>query len=291
VGGIPQLTGEQIAGYKIVIPKYEEQKAIADILSLMDTAINKNNQLITKKEQQKKWLMWQLLTGRKRLKGFEKSKWSKLKLGDAFEFLKSYSISRDGLTIDNSEDAVNCVHYGDIHALFENEFLNFETQQGIPKIIDGSFKIDKKDYLHDGDIVMADASEDYEGVGEVVEVFNIGSKIAIGGLHTIVLRGNELVAIGFRGYLFSSESVRNTLRKMATGTSVYSVTKTTLTNLVFDIPESTKEQTAIAQVLQAADKEIQLLKDKTIKLREKKKGLMQQLLTGKKRLNVSKNEN
>jgi len=44
------------------------------------------------------------------------------------------------------------------------------------------------------------------------------------------------------------------------------------------------EQTAIAQVLQAADKEIQLLKAKTEKLREQKKGMMQVLLTGKKRL-------
>jgi type I restriction enzyme, S subunit len=48
---------------------------------------------------------------------------------------------------------------------------------------------------------------------------------------------------------------------------------------------SYKEQTAIAQVLQAADKEIQLLKTKTEKLKEQKKGLMQVLLTGKKRLN------
>ena len=51
------------------------------------------------------------------------------------------------------------------------------------------------------------------------------------------------------------------------------------------IPPSVEEQTAIAQVLQAADKEIKLLKAKADKLREQKKGLMQMLLTGKKRLN------
>jgi type I restriction enzyme S subunit len=49
------------------------------------------------------------------------------------------------------------------------------------------------------------------------------------------------------------------------------------------IPEK-EEQTAIAQVLQAADKEIRLLKAKAVKLREQKKGLMQVLLTGKMRL-------
>ncbi|MBK9480795.1 MAG: restriction endonuclease subunit S [Bacteroidetes bacterium] len=52
---------------------------------------------------------------------------------------------------------------------------------------------------------------------------------------------------------------------------------------------SIEEQTAIAQVLQAADKEISLLKAKAEKLREQKKGLMQQLLTGKVRLKI-KNE-
>jgi restriction endonuclease S subunit len=49
---------------------------------------------------------------------------------------------------------------------------------------------------------------------------------------------------------------------------------------------SIEEQTAIAQVLQTADKEIQLLKAKTDKLREQKKGMMQVLLTGKKRLKI-----
>jgi type I restriction enzyme S subunit len=53
------------------------------------------------------------------------------------------------------------------------------------------------------------------------------------------------------------------------------------------IPPSVEEQTAIAQVLQAADKEIGLLKAKAEKLREQKKGVMQQLLTGKVRLKIN----
>jgi restriction endonuclease S subunit len=48
---------------------------------------------------------------------------------------------------------------------------------------------------------------------------------------------------------------------------------------------SFEEQTAIAQILQAVDKELSLLKAKTEKLKEQKKGMMQVLLTGKKRLN------
>jgi len=49
-----------------------EQKNISKVLRLMERIINQNNQLIFQKELQKKWLMQNLLTGNKRLKGFEK---------------------------------------------------------------------------------------------------------------------------------------------------------------------------------------------------------------------------
>jgi type I restriction enzyme S subunit len=250
----------------------------------MDTAINKNNSLITQKELQKKWLMQNLLTGKKRLLNDE---WITIKLGDVFEIVKSYSISREGLTKSYKENLIYCIHYGDIHAFYETDFIDFSKQKSIPQILDEGYISNAKDYLKEGDVIMADASEDYEGVGEVVEVVNLENKIAVGGLHTIVLRANsEIIAKIFCGYFFSSETVRNALRKIATGTSVYSVTKSQIHNLSFIIPNSLREQSAIAQVLQEADKEIQLLKAKTEKLREMKKGLMQVLLTGKKRLQV-----
>ncbi len=315
----------------ILIPPLPEQRAIAKALSLMDSAINQNNQLIAQKELRKKWLMQNLLTGKKRLnldlfdfsddhdfKNNEKSsesfnqenhssdkgkrlgnekfkikneKWISVRLRDAFEFVRSYSISRDGLTISGSENLIYCIHYGDIHAFYESDFLDFSEQKSIPQILKDSFPISESDFLKDGDIIIADASEDYNGVGEAVEVKNIKDKLAVGGLHTIVLRGKSgIIANGFRGYLFASERVRNTLRKFANGTSVYSVSKTILQNLSLIIPNSIKEQTAIAQVLQAADKEIALLKAKTEKLREQKKGMMQVLLTGKKRLNYDSSD-
>lgn len=279
-------------GKRLPSPPLPEQKAIAHILSLMDTAINKNNWLIAKKELRKIWLMQNLLTGKKRLlngeSGIINDEWKTIKLGDVFEFIKSYSISREGLTKSIKENPIYCIHYGDIHAFYESDFLDFSNQKSIPQIIDETYTINKKDYLKEGDIIMADVSEDYEGVGEVVEVVNLDNKIAVGGLHTIVLRGNsEIITYGFCGYFFSSETVRNAFRKVATGTSVYSITTPQIHNLSFIIPNSLKEQTAIARVLQAADKGIQLLKIKTEKLREQKKGLMQVLLTGKKRLRTN----
>jgi type I restriction enzyme S subunit len=63
------------------------------------------------------------------------------------------------------------------------------------------------------------------------------------------------------------------------------MSKSDFIKLEFLLPEY-EEQTAIAQVLQAADKEISLLRVKAEKLREQKKGMMQQLLTGKVRLKI-----
>lgn len=272
----------------VALPPLPEQKTIAQVLSTADAAIHTTEKLIAQKELRKKWLMQQLLTGKKRLLNDElrmmNDEWKPIRIGDVFKFIKSYSISREGLQNDD-EGSIFCIHYGDIHAKYDSSFLDFERQKNIPQLIDEDISIEEGNYLQDGDIVMADASEDYEGVGAAVEVKNINERKAIGGLHTLILRAdNNTISPDFAAYFFSSEKVRNTLRKYATGTSVYSVTKTIIHNLSFIIPNSLEEQTAISQVLQAADKEISLLKAKAEKLREQKKGLMQVLLTGKIRL-------
>jgi len=284
-----EISKNDFEKFKISLPPFPEQTAIAQLLSTWDNAITKTQALIAQKEQLKKWLMQNLLTGKMRLKindelGVINDELKKVNLKDVFQFIKSYSISREGLKISKDKNSTYCIHYGDIHSLYENDFLDFAKQHNIPQLRN-EISINETDYLKDGDIIMADASEDYDGVGEAVEVCNLEHRKAIGGLHTIVLRGNtKIISPNYSAYLFSSENVRNKLRKMANGTSVYSVSKSTLHNLSLIIHNSLKEQTAIAKVLQAADKEIQLLKTKCDKLKEQKKGLMQVLLTGKKRL-------
>jgi len=306
---IPDLNHKDFYKIKIIVPPLPEQTRLATLLTTWDHALKTTQSLIEHSQLRKKWLMQQLLTGKKRLnydlsdlpddhdsktekeksgksfnqKNHSSDNWKEVRLGDIFQFVKSYSISRDGLSRDQGN--LFCIHYGDIHAFYETEFLNFKTQKDIPKIIDEKINIQEKDFLKEGDVIIADASEDYEGVGEAIVVLNIDNKIAVGGLHTIVLRDfTSATTANFRGYLFDSEKVRNELRVKATGTSVYSVTKTTLESIILNLPPLS-EQTAIAQVLQTADKEIQLLKAKAEKLKKQKKGLMQILLTGKKRLN------
>jgi len=279
----PAINSSDVRKLKIPLPPLPEQTAIANLLSTWDKTIETTQKLIAQKELRKKWLMQMLLTGKKRVKGFC-GKWRGISLKEVFSFIKSYSVPRDELTTDSNSENIFCIHYGDIHALYDSEFLNFARQKLIPKIYNYKYKISEKDLLQDGDLIIADASEDYNGVGEAVEVINIQDKKAVGGLHTIVLRDiSDKTENGFRAYLFSSEFIRNSLRRKATGTSVYSVTKSILEKLNFNLPEK-QEQTSIVQILSSSDKEIKLLRSKLGKLKEQKKGLMQVLLTGKKRI-------
>lgn len=287
---VAAIYGRDLDDIKFLLPPLPEQKAIAKVLSTWDKAIEKTQELIKLKEQRKKYLMQQLLTGKKRLKGF-KGEWKEMALENCFKFIKSYSITRDGLTKNYISSATYCIHYGDIHAYYETDFLDFSAQQNIPQLL-APQAMNPIDYLKEGDVIMADASEDYEGVGESVVVLNLGDKIAVGGLHTIVLRGkNKMTNKFFNGYLFASEVVRNELRRKATGTSVYSVSRSALLTLHLLLP-SYEEQSAIANVLEKCDKDITSQGQILEELKEQKKGLMQVLLTGKRRVKMDKsNEN
>ena len=76
---VAAIYGRDLNTIKFALPPLSEQNAIAKTLVMMDTAINQNNQLIAQKELQKKWLMQNLLTGKKRLKGFV-GEWKYVKL-------------------------------------------------------------------------------------------------------------------------------------------------------------------------------------------------------------------
>jgi type I restriction enzyme S subunit len=215
--------------------------------------------------------------------------WNTPDFGSIFTFLKSFSFSRRQLTDKKTADAVRNIHYGDIHATYQNEILDLEVERTIPYLKDGLIDINNFDdqnfpSLSDGDLIIADASEDYEGICDSVELKNVESNKIVAGLHTFVARTKESkVALGFRTYVLKHHQVTRELRRIATGTSVYGVSKTNLSKVKIALPPL-PEQRAIAKVLGSMDKAInannQLIAQKELR----KKWLMQNLLTGKKRL-------
>ncbi|MFD3408823.1 restriction endonuclease subunit S [Aquirufa sp. HETE-83D] len=215
--------------------------------------------------------------------------WSTPDFGDVFNFLKTFSFSRDQLTRETTNDKIRNIHYGDIHSTYENEILDLDIEQTVPYLLDGI--IDPKCFddesfpaLKEGDLIIADASEDYMGVCDCVELKNINGAKIVSGLHTFAARATDgKIAIGYRTYSLQHEQVIRELRRIATGTSVYGVSKTNLSKVKIALPPL-PEQKAIAKVLSTADAAIHTTEKLVAQKELCKKWLMQQLLTGKKRL-------
>ena len=217
------------------------------------------------------------------------SDWTAPEFGTVFSFLKSFSFSREQLTNNKTNDEIRNIHYGDIHATYENEILDFEFEHTVPFLKDGlmsveAFKDEEFPALKDGDLIIADASEDYEGVCACIELKNLNRSKVVSGLHTFAARAKkEKIAFGFRTYVMNHQQVVRELRRIATGISVYSVSKTNLAKVKIPLPPL-PEQKAIAHILGLMDEAInnnnQIIAQKELR----KKWLMQNLLTGKKRL-------
>lgn len=265
----PKINKQTCSKIQVVKPPYEEQQAIAKVLSDTDKFIQALEKKIEKKRLIKKGVMQKLLT--------PKNDWNWLRFDEVFKFKSTASYSRAELS---DEEAVSYVHYGDIHTNWEH-YLDFSKHR-TPKV---SFQKAKKyTFLQDGDLIMADASEDYEGVGKSVEVKCLGDRVGIAGLHTYLFRPVDgRIVSGFGGYISSMRDVKREIDKLATGLKVYGISKGNLSSILIPVP-SHDEQLRIVSVLSSIDKEISTETDVLRKIKVVKQALMQQLLTGKIRL-------
>lgn len=278
--GVPQLTVPQVKKYHVIIPSSKsEQNSIVAVLESWDEVIKKLSKKIKVKKAVKNGLMQQFLTGRVRLEGFNDT-WRRLNVGDIFSFLRTYAISREHLINGTSNNSgIGNIHYGDIHSTYAASSINLQNVS-VPLVKDKNFSPNQKDFLIDGDLIMADASEDYDGVGVTVSIHGVGGKKIVGGLHTFVLRDNKgMTDESYRQYIFRDSAVQNRLRKIANGVSVYGISKTNLCKISLGLP-TIKEQKAIARILTVADEEIKKLENKLEILKDQKKYLLNNLITG-----------
>ena len=290
--GVPTLNRNDVHDFQVALPQSKpEQTAIAAVLSDTDRLLAALRALIDKKRAVKTAVMQQLLSGRLRLSGFASNDrmknselgeipedWEVVSYGDIFQFLSTSTNPRSDLTA-NGE--LLYLHYGDIHTKLSTH-LNI-AEISLPRI---SAKLVSSAIVKDGDVIMADASEDYDGIGKSVEVCNIGAEKMVSGLHTFLLRdADKRLADGYRGFLHCIPSVKRQFNALATGLKVYGVSKGNLKTVLLPLPPK-PEQTAIAQTLSDMDSEITALEARAAKLAQIKQGLMQNLLTGKIRVNT-----
>lgn len=276
--GVPQLTAPQIAKYHVALPSDGcEQQAIAAALSDADALIEGLESLVAKKRAVKQGAMQELLSGRRRLAGFC-GEWKEETFGDVFVFLPTATNARNDLS---DEGDAAYVHYGDIHTRF-HDILDFGRTP--PPRIERR-RCPNAATLKNGDWIMADASEDFDGVAKSVEVAGLTDcDVAVSGLHTFLLREKRLTfAPGFKGHLGNAKQLREQYLRVMTGMKVFGVSKAALRNLVIPVPEW-KEQEAIRDVLNDMSDELVVLEARLDKACRIKQGMMQELLTGQVRL-------
>lgn len=212
--------------------------------------------------------------------------WKCFRFDQLFNFEGGLSISRENL----SDEGICYLHYGDIHTSTENYIDVKKDYDKLPKYNEKLQNINQKYLLNDGDIVIADASEDYEGIGKAVVIFNEENIPFISGLHTIVAKDKtDLIYRDFKRYFLSDWYIRKQMMFYATGISVFGLSKENVKKIQVILP-SKLEQQKIADILSTWDKAIELKEKLIEQKKEQKKGLMQRLLTGKVRLPGFKGE-
>lgn len=268
ISTIPQINNKHINPYKIKLPPLLEQEKIAAILSTWDKAISMTDALLANSRQQKKALMQQLLTGKRRLPGFT-GEWKKCLLGNLLREIKRQIIWDDNafyklLSVKRRSEGVV------LREIMQGK--NILTKK-MNEVYAGDFLISKMQVVH-GAMAM---------VPENFDKFHVSDSYI-----TLIPRRSNILYMPFFDHFSRQLKMYHMALISSYGVHIEKMTfniASFLKKSIF-IPVDISEQRAIAAVLDAADKEIVLLEQKAARLREEKKALMQQLLTGKRRVRL-----
>ena len=246
---------------KILLPSIGEQKKIAEILSAQDKLIALKEKLIEEKKRQKKYLMQQLLTGKKRLPGFS-GEWIDVKLGDVFsERVETNNQNLELLSVTGTNGVVP-------RSTIDIKDNSSEDKSKYLKICKGDIGYNTM-RMWQG----VSALSDYEGI--------------VSPAYTILIP-DEKISSEFFAYLFKMHTVIFLFYRFSQGIvdDTRSLKYYEFAKLHLTIPAGKEEQEAIAKILTVANKELDLLKRDLDQEKQKKKALMQLLLSGVVRVNV-----
>lgn len=255
--GLLNIAVEDFFNTRVVVPKVSEQEKIAEILAGQDRVIALKEKLLAEKQKQKKYLMQQLLTGKKRLPGFS-GEWNLVPLRNLLRERKTYSVKGKEYP----------------HVTLSNEGIYPKTERYDREHL---VKSENKEYkiTYYGDICYNPANLKFGAIC----INNYGD--AIFSPIYVTFEVCENANLNFLGALMMSTDFINAVRKYEEGTVYERMAVKSEDLLLYKVKfPSLKEQTAIAEILSTADKEIELLKKDIEQEKLKKKSLMQLLLTG-----------
>ena len=243
----PNITKTDVTRFPILVPPLAEQRKIAEVLGMWDEAIEKQVRLIEKLDLRKRALMQRLLSAKLRLPGFS-DPWKELKINKITIIRKGEQVNKDVLFSNAKYPVIN-------GGITPSGYLDiYNTKANTITISEGGNSCGYVNFM----------TTPFWSGGHC---YTIEAKDGINNLCIYqLLKNNEKYIMSLR-----------------VGSGLPNIQIKDLGNLKFMIP-TYQEQTAIAEVLTASDREIELAKEKLERLRRQKRGLMQQLLTGKKRV-------
>lgn len=253
--GLLNISVDDFFNSYIVAPSLAEQKKIAEILSAQDKLIELKEKLIEEKKRQKKYLMQQLLTGKKRMLGFN-GEWTNVKLGNVFaERVETNCQDLELLSVTGTNGVVP-------RSTIETKDNSSEDKSKYLKICKGDIGYNTM-RMWQG----VSALSNYEGI--------------VSPAYTILIPSENISAKYF-SYLFKMQAVIFLFYRFSQGIvdDTRSLKYHEFAKLHLNVPSDKKEQEAIAEILSIADKEIEILQKELKQEKQKKKALMQLLLTG-----------
>lgn len=269
---VSRINIADIKKLKVAAPPLPEQKKIAQILSTWDKAITTTEQLLANSQQQKKALMQQLLTGKKRLLdqhgGRFGGEFKRRRFSDLLVIDKKSLGSKTDPDFEFEYISLSDVDAGCISSTLERYTFNAAPSRA-------------RRIVASGDILMATVRPNLQGFAQVTEQHQ--SCIASTGFAVLSPKENVCGDYVYH-YLFSAH-ITGQIDALVVGTNYPAINSSDVAGLCIYCP-SFEEQVKIAAVLTAADQEITALQNKLAALKQEKKALMQQLLTGKRRVNV-----
>ena len=259
----------------VTLPPIKEQRRIGDLLTAWDRAIEVVERLVQNSEAQKKAIMQQLLTGKRRLEHHKHRQWRRVRLQDIAEIVTSNVDKKS----DPTQSNVRLCNYTDVyyhtHITGSIQFMEATATQS---------EIDKFS-LRKGDVLITKDSETPDDIAVPALVDEDLSNVLC-GYHLALIRARPGEADGgFLSGLFSLKHTQHYFLTRANGATRFGLTVDAIKQAQFWMPQI-EEQRDIARLLRDCERNIENQRNQLMRLEQEKKGLMQVLISGRRRVRV-----
>ena len=232
---------------EIPVPSVEEQRKIGAYLDQLDNLITLHQRKCALLFSPFQALISMMFTT-------STFSWEQRKFGEVFDCtVPNNTLSRAELSYD--EGTVLNVHYGDV--LIKYGSVLDVQKDDIPRIPHRCREDFNGALLQDGDIIIADTAED-ETTGKACEIGNLQGSAIVSGLHTMVCRPRNRMALGYLGYYLNSNAYHHQLLPLMQGIKVLSLSRSNIQKTSVSYPSAMKEQQLIASYFSQLDNLITL---------------------------------